>query len=64
MVENPKKVDHEDLTNKIKRFVKALPNELGISCIRQYYTDCLDELEKMTDKNTYTKAKLLGMHVI
>ena len=60
MVDNPKKADHEDLVAKFKKYVKALPAELGIACIREYYSLLIEEMEKMCDKNTYTKAKLLG----
>ena len=63
MVENPKKADHEDLVLKFKRFVKALPTELGIQCFREYYNEIIEEMEKMKDKNTYTKSKMLGKKV-
>ena len=63
MVENPKKADHEDLVLKFKRFVKALPTELGIQCFREYYNEIIEEMEKMKDKNTYTKSKMLGERI-
>ena len=60
MIDNPKKADHEDLVQKIKKYSKSLPEELGVNCIREFYREVIEEMEKMTDKNTYTKAKMLG----
>ena len=50
MIDNPKKADHEDLVVKIKKYSKSLPNELGVNCIREFYRDVIEEMEKMTDK--------------
>lgn len=59
MVNDPKKLDHDELVDKLDRYAKALPDELGVQSIRNYYQARIAELNRMTDKNTYTKASLL-----
>ena len=60
MVNDPKKLDHDDLVDKLDRYAKALPDELGVQPIRNYFVSKIQELQRMTDKNTYTKATMLS----
>ena len=60
MVNDPKKLDHDDLVDKLDRYAKALPDELGVQPIRNYFHARIAELNRMTDKNTYTKAAMLS----
>ena len=60
MVNDPKKLDHDDLVDKLDRYAKALPDELGVQPIRNYFVSKIQELHRMTDKNTYTKATMLS----
>ena len=64
MVNDPKKLDHDDLVDKLDRYAKALPDELGVQPIRNYFVSKIQELQRMTDKNTYTKATMLSKSFI
>ena len=60
MVNDPKKLDHDELVEKLDRYAKALPDELGVQPIRNYFQARIAELNRMTDKNTYTKSAMLS----
>ena len=60
MVNDPKKLEHEDLVKKLDRYAKALPDELGVQPVRNYFNARIQEMNRMTDKNTYTKAVMLS----
>lgn len=59
MVNDPKKLDHDEIVDKMERYAKALPDELGVQSVRNYFQMRIAEMNRMTDKNTYTKAALL-----
>ena len=60
MVNDPKKLDHDELVDKMERYAKSLPDEMGVQSIRNYFHGRIAEMNRMTDKNTYTKAALLS----
>ena len=60
MVNDPKKLDHDEIVDKMERYAKALPDELGVQSVRNYFQMRIAEMNRMTDKNTYTKAALLS----
>ena len=59
MVNDPKKLEHDDLVKKLDRYAKALPDELGVQPVRNYFMARIQEMNRMTDKNTYTKSVML-----
>ena len=64
MVNDPKKLDHDELVDKMERYAKALPDELGVQAVRNYFHGRISEMNRMTDKNTYTKAALLRKKIV
>ena len=60
-VEEPEKINHQDVLKKLERYRDALPEKPGIQSIIAYYNKRIEEMRKQRTKSTYTRAQCLTM---
>ena len=52
-VEEPEKINHQDVIKKIETYRDALPEKPGVQSVIQYFTKRVEELRKQQNKSTY-----------
>ena len=61
-VDDPEKISHDTVIDLLQRYQTALPDgELGMTQIKKYYGDRIEEIRQMASKADYDRAKLLTM---
>ena len=60
-IEEPEKINHQEVVKKIERYRDSLPEKPGIQAIIAYYNKRVEEMRKQRTKSTYTRAQCLTM---